>query len=106
MHGHVEDRFYLAQEPLVRSVPTHMLGDPEEHQQAICRLHELAVKPRHGHGGKGVVIGAHADREDLDRLAEDVELLPGGLTLVAFDPGSLVVNSSQNGGGKDTWVID
>ena len=31
--------------------------------------------------------------------------LPGGLTRVAFDEGSLVVNSSQNGGAKDTWVL-
>jgi carboxylate-amine ligase len=35
-----------------------------------------------------------------------VALLPGGLTRVALDAGALVVNSSQNGGGKDTWVFD
>jgi len=29
----------------------------------------------------------------------------GGLTRVALEEGSLVVNSSQNGGGKDTWVM-
>ena len=32
-------------------------------------------------------------------------VLPGGLTRVAFGAGALVVNSSQNGGGKDTWVV-
>jgi uncharacterized circularly permuted ATP-grasp superfamily protein len=31
--------------------------------------------------------------------------VPGGLTRVAFDRNSLVVNSSQSGGGKDTWVL-
>ena len=31
--------------------------------------------------------------------------LPGGLTRVAFGEGALVVNSSQNGGAKDTWVL-
>jgi len=36
---------------------------------------------------------------------ENVEVLPGGLTRVAFDRGALVVNSSQNGGSKDTWVL-
>jgi uncharacterized circularly permuted ATP-grasp superfamily protein len=35
----------------------------------------------------------------------DVHVLPGGLTRVAFDEGALVVNSSQNGGAKDTWVL-
>ena len=36
---------------------------------------------------------------------EHVHVAPGGLTRVALDPGALVVNSSQNGGGKDTWVL-
>jgi len=35
----------------------------------------------------------------------DVELVPGGLTRVALRAGSLVVNSSQGGGTKDTWVL-
>ncbi len=36
---------------------------------------------------------------------EDVWVLPGGLTRVALPEGSLVVNSSQGGGSKDTWVL-
>jgi uncharacterized circularly permuted ATP-grasp superfamily protein len=35
-----------------------------------------------------------------------VSIVPGGLTRVALKPGSLVVNSSQGGGTKDTWVLD
>ena len=35
-----------------------------------------------------------------------IEIVPGGLTRVALHEGSLVVNSSQGGGSKDTWVID
>ena len=37
--------------------------------------------------------------------ADGAAVLPGGLTRVAFDDGALVVNSSQNGGAKDTWVV-
>ena len=37
---------------------------------------------------------------------DSVHIVPGGLTRVAMTPGSLVVNSSQGGGTKDTWVID
>ena len=37
---------------------------------------------------------------------DDVWVLPGGLTRVALPEGSLVVNSSQGGGSKDTWVLD
>ena len=37
---------------------------------------------------------------------EGIEIVPGGLTRVALREGSLVVNSSQGGGSKDTWVVD
>ncbi|OIQ73460.1 hypothetical protein GALL_449030 [mine drainage metagenome] len=36
----------------------------------------------------------------------DVTIVPGGLTRVALKEGSLVVNSSQGGGTKDTWILD
>jgi uncharacterized circularly permuted ATP-grasp superfamily protein len=35
-----------------------------------------------------------------------VSLAPGGLSRVSFDEGEMIVNSSRNGGGKDTWVMD
>lgn len=155
VHGHVEDfiRFYLGEEPKIRSVPTHTFTTPEACRDTIGRLRELVVKPRHGHGGNGIVIGAHAEWKDLERLAKELErnpqgyisqpivalsrhptvidgalaprhvdlrpfafctgdgpdgvrLVPGGLTRVAWGAGALVVNSSQAGGGKDTWVFD
>jgi uncharacterized circularly permuted ATP-grasp superfamily protein len=151
VHSHVEDfiRLYLEEEPLVRSVPTQALNTEADARAAIDRLRELVIKPRHGHGGKGVVIGAHANDADLEELAveleahperyisqptvalskhptvidgelaprhvdlrvfafcgEAVEVAPGGLSRVALAPDALVVNSSQQGGGKDTWVID
>ena len=36
---------------------------------------------------------------------DGVEVIPGGLTRVALQEGSLIVNSSQGGGSKDTWVL-
>jgi uncharacterized circularly permuted ATP-grasp superfamily protein len=147
VHGCVEDciRFYLGEEPLVRSVPTRAI----EGRPTVDELRELVVKPRNGYGGDGVVIGAHAEAKDLERLAREVAsdpdrfiaqpivalsrhptvvggrleprhvdlrafafcgdgavaLLPGGLTRVALNAGTLVVNSSQHGGGKDTRVL-
>ena len=49
----------------------------------------------------------HVDLRPYVFLGRDGEVrtLPGGLTRVAFAEGSLVVNSSQNGGAKDTWVL-
>ncbi|MFP4238235.1 MAG: circularly permuted type 2 ATP-grasp protein [Rhodosalinus sp.] len=47
----------------------------------------------------------HVDLRPYCLVGETVELVPGGLTRVALTEGSLVVNSSQGGGVKDTWVI-
>ena len=41
----------------------------------------------------------------LPARRDDAAVLAGGLTRVALDEGALVVNSSQNGGAKDTWVL-
>jgi uncharacterized circularly permuted ATP-grasp superfamily protein len=150
-HAYVEDmvRFYLGQEPIVRSVPTYDLTDPEVREEVLGRVDELVIKPRDGSGGHGVLVGPHADDGDRattlealrtspeayvaqemvrlsrhptvvdDRLeprhvdlrafvflaGEHAAALAGGLTRVALDAGALVVNSSQNGGAKDTWVL-
>jgi uncharacterized circularly permuted ATP-grasp superfamily protein len=50
--------------------------------------------------------GRHVDLRPFVLFgANGVRVTPGGLTRVALRPGSLVVNSSQGGGGKDTWVL-
>jgi uncharacterized circularly permuted ATP-grasp superfamily protein len=151
LHAYVEQmvRFYLGEEPILKSVPTYDPTRPGMLEMVVERIDELVIKPRTGHGGNGVVIGPHAQKEDLDRTVaalratpqrfiaqetvmlsrhptvtdgqlelrhidlrpfaiagtERVQVLPGGLTRVAFERGALVVNSSQNGGSKDTWVL-
>jgi uncharacterized circularly permuted ATP-grasp superfamily protein len=151
-HAYVEDmiRFYEREEPLLPSVETFDLGEPEVLERALDVFDELVVKPRGGYGGEGVWVLPHAEPEDReaarrhvrerpeDYVAQrmvmisshptvvggrleprhvdlrpyvflgrdgEVRTLPGGLTRVAFDEGSLIVNSSQNGGAKDTWVL-
>jgi uncharacterized circularly permuted ATP-grasp superfamily protein len=49
--------------------------------------------------------GRHIDLRPFILYGKDVFVLPGGLTRVALQKGSLVVNSSQGGGSKDTWVL-
>src|SRR3954453_358358 len=142
-------RYYLNEEPLISNVETHRLDDPEVVAHVLSHLDELVLKPVDGAGGKGIVIGPHADESTLDMLratvsadprgwiaqrpvalstsptligdrvaprhidlrpfavhdGSDVWLVPGGLTRVALPEGTLVVNSSQGGGSKDTWVL-
>jgi uncharacterized circularly permuted ATP-grasp superfamily protein len=49
--------------------------------------------------------GRHVDLRPYILYGNDIYVLPGGLTRVALRKGSLVVNSSQGGGSKDTWVL-
>jgi uncharacterized circularly permuted ATP-grasp superfamily protein len=49
--------------------------------------------------------GRHVDLRPYILYGEEIFVLPGGLTRVALKAGSLVVNSSQGGGSKDTWVL-
>ena len=53
----------------------------------------------------GRLDGRHIDLRPFVLYGEDIIVMPGGLTRVALPEGSLVVNSSQGGGTKDTWVL-
>ena len=69
-HAYVEElvRFHLGEEPLLRSVQTLDLCGPSSFERALDELETLVVKPRTGHGGHGVVVCAHAEREDVERM--------------------------------------
>ncbi len=56
-------------------------------------------------GGDLNLMGRHIDLRPFVLWGEDITLSLGGLTRVALKEGSLVVNSSQGGGSKDTWVL-
>ena len=55
--------------------------------------------------GETSVVQRHADFRPYCLVGKRMRLVPGGLTRVALTEGSLVVNSSQGGGVKDTWVL-
>ena len=153
-HAYVETliRFYLGEDPLLRSVRTLDLGDETQRAEALERADELVFKVRSRAGGLGVVVEP-ADEETgpgLERIRDAVaeraeayiaqervslstlptvgeaefeprrvdlrpfliraetgwQAIPGGLTRFAPTADSLVVNSTQGGGGKDTWVVE
>ena len=52
------------------------------------------------------VAPRHIDLRPFVLSGKSVQLVPGGLTRVALKEGSLVVNSSQGGGTKDTWILE
>lgn len=151
-HAYVEDmiRFYLGEEPRVRSVQTLDLARRDHLEQALDRFGELVIKARAGSGGTDVTVCPLAERAEVEELRERVRadpgswvaqplvqlsthatlvdgalvprhvdlrpfvfmhgpdhprVMPGGLTRYAVEEGAMVVNSTQNGGFKDTWVL-
>ncbi|HET7628617.1 MAG TPA: circularly permuted type 2 ATP-grasp protein [Bacillales bacterium] len=141
-------RYYLNEEPLIQNVETYYLNDPDVRAYVLDHLDELVVKQKNGSGGYGMLIGPHAEPEEIEKFrqlikqnpdtfiaqptiklsrspsfqtdrfnschvdlrafvfnGDEPKVFPGGLTRVALKKGSLVVNSSQGGGVKDTWVL-
>jgi uncharacterized circularly permuted ATP-grasp superfamily protein len=142
-------RYYLNEEPILKNVPTHQLGNPDEREHVFKNMNSMVIKRTNGSGGYGMLMGhAASDKEISDYKKEilkdprnfiaqptislsaapcymqgslqprridlrpyalcgpdGIEIVPGGLTRVALTEGSLVVNSSQGGGSKDTWVL-
>ena len=142
-------RYYLNEEPVLKNVPTHQLGNIDEREHVFKNLNKMVVKKTNGSGGYGMLMGHAASEQEMDDYKKEIlkdprnfiaqptislssapcymqgsltprridlrpyalygpdgiEIVPGGLTRVALKEGSLVVNSSQGGGSKDTWVL-
>ena len=78
----------------IKTNPSNYIAQPTLSLSTCPTFVEQGLAPR------------HVDLRPYVLSGKDVKLVPGGLTRVALLEGSLVVNSSQGGGTKDTWVVD
>jgi uncharacterized circularly permuted ATP-grasp superfamily protein len=78
---------------LVKNNPTNYIAQPTLSLSTVPTLTEEGLQ------------GRHVDLRPYILYGEEIEVIPGALTRVALTKGSLVVNSSQGGGSKDTWVL-
>ena len=78
----------------LKARPTNYIAQPTLALSAVPTFVESGVAPR------------HVDLRPFVLSGDQVRITPGGLTRVALKEGSLVVNSSQGGGTKDTWVLE
>jgi uncharacterized circularly permuted ATP-grasp superfamily protein len=69
--------------------------------QALVRLSTVPTAT-----ADGSLAARHVDLRPFAVFGDDIRIVPGGLTRVALREGSMIVNSSQGGGSKDTWVLD
>lgn len=78
----------------------------ERHPEAFIaqELVHLSTAPTVCPDGK--LAPRHVDLRPFAVFGKEIRIVPGGLTRVAVAEGSMIVNSSQGGGSKDTWVLD
>jgi uncharacterized circularly permuted ATP-grasp superfamily protein len=77
----------------IRANPRNFIAQPMLTLSTVPTLVGDALQPR------------HVDLRPFVLYGKDIYVLPGGLTRVALREGSMIVNSSQGGGSKDTWVL-
>lgn len=78
----------------LRADPDRFIAQPTLALSTVPTFVESGVAPR------------HVDLRPFILVGRETKIVPGGLTRVALEEGSLVVNSSQGGGTKDTWVLN
>ncbi|MGB9142025.1 MAG: circularly permuted type 2 ATP-grasp protein [Aestuariivirga sp.] len=78
----------------IKARPTNYIAQPTLALSAVPTFTASGVAPR------------HVDLRPFVLSGDQIRITPGGLTRVALKEGSLVVNSSQGGGTKDTWVLE
>ena len=142
-------KYYLNEEPILKTVPTYSMSDPEHFSLVFSQINKMVIKKTNESGGYGMLMGNSVTEKEVAEYKKEVEknprqfiaqpiislstvpcfidnkiqprhvdlrpfalygpqgieIVPGGLTRVALHEGSLVVNSSQGGGSKDTWVL-
>lgn len=91
-HSTAEEREQFAD--LIRRDPRNYIAQPTITLSTVPSIVDSHVEPR------------HVDMRPFILSSDDVRVTMGGLTRVAMRKGSLVVNSSQGGGSKDTWIVD
>ena len=78
---------------LIKSNPRNYIAQPMVQLSTVPTIDGQELVPR------------HVDLRPFVLCGEDVYVMPGGLTRVALEKGSMIVNSSQGGGSKDSWVV-
>ncbi len=79
---------------VIKAKPANYIGQPTLSLSTCPTYVDSGIAPR------------HIDLRPYVLSGRSVQTVPGGLTRVALKEGSLVVNSSQGGGTKDTWVLE
>ncbi len=151
IYSYVPDmiRYYLNEEPILKSVPTYQLADEDSKKHVFENMNKMVIKRTNESGGYGMLMGNSASDEEMQNFKDainaeprnfiaqpiislsstpcyingklqprrvdlrpfalygpdGINIVPGGLTRVALKEGSMIVNSSQGGGSKDTWVL-
>ena len=92
---HAADEDIARMREVIRAEPERWIA------QDVVRLSTVPTL-----GPDGTLAPRHVDLRPFAVFGERIDIVPGGLTRVALDEGSMIVNSSRGGGSKDTWVLE
>ena len=122
-------KYYLGEDSITNNAPTYLMYYQKDRDYALANFDKLVFKDVSEAGGYGVFFGRDLDSQkkadfidlpimdngqEVLRKADlrafvlsgsDTKVWPSGLTRFSRNPDSFVVNSSQGGGFKDTWVL-
>jgi carboxylate-amine ligase len=96
--------YYLGEDVLLDNVPTYPCVDPDRRAEVLDRLDELVLKPVDGYGGRGIVIGPHADASELAGVAAAIRANPGAW--VAQDMVQLSTHPTFSGSKLEPRAVD
>lgn len=95
MGNNIEEEEWLKAKEIIEADPRNFIAQPIIKLSTVPCFIDGKFQPRHVDLRPYALCGP-----------QGIQIVPGGLTRVALREGSLVVNSSQGGGSKDTWIID
>jgi len=95
---------YLGEKPLIKNAPTFSPSEPDQREEVLDRLGELVLKPREGYGGKGLLVGPEADREDLEKARREVKEDPTDFVAQEFLDFSTHVIKNDGSGLEEAFI--
>ncbi|MCA1740668.1 MAG: circularly permuted type 2 ATP-grasp protein, partial [Actinobacteria bacterium] len=95
---------YLGEKPILKNAVTFSTSEQDQREEVLDRLDELVLKPREGYGGKGLVIGPEASREDLEQARHEMKENPTNFAAQEFLDFSTHVLKNHGSGLEEAFI--
>ncbi|HMW04024.1 MAG TPA: circularly permuted type 2 ATP-grasp protein [Leptospiraceae bacterium] len=97
-------RYYLSEEPILKSVPTALLSDPKFVEFVFSNIDDFVIKPKQGTGGLGILIGRESTRAQIEDMKQKVLKNPFEYVAQELIPLSTAKVFTPDGNFKERYV--